>query len=215
MSSYRPPDAKAEWIDEVAGMIEHEVQEGKTVVVLGDFNCDMLHPNSHACRLEMVMSEYGLKQLGNGPTRVTENPSTQIDLLFSMNSEVFQHVDSEDPGLSDHSLIYGLLKCRAQRNKLKLRNVRCLGNCDIEKLISDLDAAPWSVMDALEDVDCQWDFWKKLFYEIVDLHVPMKARVRMKSLPWISREIWVLMRARSYHLTKAKKSRKLNMFQRK
>lgn len=29
-----------------------------------------------------------------------------------------------------------------------------------------------------------------------------------KSLPWISREIWVLMRARTYHLTKAKKSRK-------
>ena len=83
-------------------------------------------------------------------------------------------MDSEDPGLSDHSLIYGLLKCRVQVNRLKLRNVRCLGKCDIEKLISDLDTAPWSVMDALEDVDCQWDFWKRLFNEIVDLHVPMK-----------------------------------------
>ena len=133
---YRPPDAKAEWIDEVAGMIEHAVQEGKTVVVLGDFNCDMLRPNSHACRLGMVMSEYGLEQLGNGPTRVTENSSTQIDLLFSTSSEVFQHVDSEDPGLSDHSLIYGLLTCRVQGNKQKLRNVRCLGKCDIEKLVS-------------------------------------------------------------------------------
>ena len=102
---YRPPDVKAEWMDELAGMIEHGVQEGKTVVVLGDFNCDMLRPNSHACRLGMVMSEYGLEQLGIGPTRVTENSSTQIDLL---SSEVFQHVDSEDPGLSDHSLIYGL-----------------------------------------------------------------------------------------------------------
>ena len=60
----------------------------------------------------MVMSEYGLEQLGNGPTRVTENSSTQIELLFSTSSEVFQHVDSEDPGLSDHSLIYGLLTCR-------------------------------------------------------------------------------------------------------
>ena len=69
---YRPPDARAKWIDEVAGMIERGVQEGKTVVVLGDFNCDMLHPNSHACRLETIMSEYGLEQLGNGPTRVIE-----------------------------------------------------------------------------------------------------------------------------------------------
>ena len=181
---YRPPDAQAEWIDELAGMIEHGVQEGNTVVVLGDFNCDMLRPNSHAPKLGMVMSEYGLEQLGNGPTRVTENSSTQIDLLFSMSSEVFQHVGSEDPGLSDHSLIYGLLTCRVQGNKQELKKVRCLGKCDVEKLVSDLDAAPWSVMDALEDVDCQWDYWKKLFKEIVDSHVPLKkARVRMKSLP--------------------------------
>ena len=49
-----------------------------------------------------------------------------------------------------------------------------------------------------------------MFNEIVDLHVPMKkARVRMKSLPWISREIRVLMRARSYYLTKAKKSKRM------
>ena len=123
---------------------------------------------------------------------------------------MFQHVDSEDPGLSDHSLIYGLLTYRVQGNKQELRNVRCLGKCDIEKLVSDLEAAPWLVMDALEDIDCQWDYWKKLFNEIVDLHVPMKkARVRMKSLPWISWEIQVLMRARTYHLTKAKKSKRM------
>ena len=178
---HRPPDAKAEWLDELAGMIVHGVQEGKTVVVLG-FNCDMLRLNSHACRLGMVMSEYGLEQFGNGPTRVTENSFTQIDLLFSTSSEVFEHVDSEDPGLSYHSLIYGL--CRVQGNKQKLRNVRCLGKCDIEKLVSDLDAAPWSLMDALEDIDCRWDYWKKLFNKIVDLHVPMKkAKMCMKSLP--------------------------------
>ena len=181
---YRPPDAKVEWIDELAGMIEHGVQEEKTVVVLGDFKCDMLRPNSHACKLGMVISDHGLEQLGNGPTRVTENSSTQIDLLFSTSCEVFQHVGSEDPGLSDHSLIYGMLTCRVQGNKQELRKVRCLRKCDIEKLVSGLDAAPWSVMDALEDVDCQWDYWKNLFNKIVDSHVPMKkAQVRMKSLP--------------------------------
>ena len=67
---------------------------------------------------------------------------------------MFQHVDSEDPGLSDHSLNYRLLTCKVQGNKLRFRNVRCLGKCDIEKLVSYLNAAPWSVMDALEDVDC-------------------------------------------------------------
>ena len=61
--------------------------------------------------------------------------------------------------------------------------------------MNDLVTPPWQVMDAMDDVDSQ------LFNDIVDLHVPMKkARVRSKSLPWISREIRVLMRARTYHL---------------
>ena len=47
-----------------------------TVVVLGDFNCDMLQPNSSGRRLQMIMAEYGLTQLIDGPTRVTEIPST-------------------------------------------------------------------------------------------------------------------------------------------
>ena len=46
---YRPPDTKAEWMDELAVMVEHGVQAGKMVVVLGDLNCDLLHPNLGAC----------------------------------------------------------------------------------------------------------------------------------------------------------------------
>lgn len=51
-------------------------------------------------------------------------------------------------------------------------------------------------------------YWKKLFGDIVDLHIPLKlkrARVRMKTLPWITQEIQALMRAKSYFLTKARK----------
>lgn len=61
-------------------------------------------------------------------------------------------------------------------------------------MIEDLVTAQWQVMrmDTIENVDSQWDYWK-LFNDIVDLHVPMKkARVHSKSLPWISREIQVL-----------------------
>lgn len=116
-------------------------------------------------------------------------------------------VDSEDPGLSDHCLIYGLLKCRVQGGKHKLMQVRRFCKCDTDKLVLDLDTAPWQVMGALKDVDSQWSYWKKLFNEVVDSHVPVKkVRVQMKSLPWITMEVWVLMRVRTYHLTKVKKS---------
>ena len=74
----------------------------------------------------------------------------------------------------------------------------------------DLQSDPWQVKDSLEDVDSQWDYWKKMFNDIVGLHVPSKkARVRKKTLPWITRDIRVMMRARSFYYTKAKKSRRV------
>ena len=63
------------------------------------------------------MAEYGLTQMVNVPTRVTENSSTQIDLLFTTHPDELQHVGCDDPGLSDRSLIYGLLKSKVRAKK--------------------------------------------------------------------------------------------------
>ena len=104
----RPPDAKVEWMDEMAVMIEHGVQVGKPV---------LLHLNLGTCRLGMIMAEYGLTQMVKVPTRVTVNPSTQIDLLFTTHPDELHHVRCDDPGLRDHSLIYGLLKSKVRAKK--------------------------------------------------------------------------------------------------
>ena len=115
----------------------------------------------------------------------------------------------EELGLSDHCLIYGRLKTIMESKQHVYRDVRCLGKCDVDRLNADLDTAPWQVMDSLDDVDSQWDFWKKMFWDVADSHAPTKrARVRRKCPPWIDREIRILMRARSYYHKKAKKSKK-------
>ena len=86
--------------------------------------------------------------------------------------------------------------------------VTCFKNCVWEELLQDLHLAPWYVMDSFDDMDGQWEYWKKLFGEIVDSHIPLKrARVKRKTLPWITQEIRALMRAKSSFLTKARKSK--------
>lgn len=44
-------------MDNLAETIECSVQERKSVIMMGDFNC----------KLAMVMSKYGLSQMVNGP----------------------------------------------------------------------------------------------------------------------------------------------------
>ena len=43
---YRPPDAKAEWMESLQEMVEYGIQEKKPTIMMGDFNCDMLRSNS-------------------------------------------------------------------------------------------------------------------------------------------------------------------------
>ena len=206
---YRPPDAKASWMDSMAVMVEKAVAEKAPVVIMGDFNCDMLLHDSKCVKLEDMMSDYGLLQMVREPTRVTQTSRTQIDLMFTTDDigAVLGRVGCLELGLSDHSLIYGVVTGCGKRGVNTMRLVRCFSKCNLERLVAELDAAPWQVMDTLDDMDSKWDYWKMLFWKIVDFHVPLKkARVRVKTLPWITRELRVLMRTRNYHCKKAKKT---------
>ena len=206
---YRPPDALAAWMDSLAVILERAVQEKLSVVMLGDFNCDLMSPNLTVNKLASVMEEYGLVQMIDGPTRITQNSESQIDLIYTTDSGLLNKAGCEEPGLSDHKLIYGELADRVEHRGVTTRMVRCFKNCVWEELLQDLGSAPWHVMDSFDDMDGRWEYWKKLFGEIVDSHIPLKrARVRRKTLPWITQEIRALMRVKSYFLTKARKSKK-------
>ena len=205
---YRPPGTRDTWMESLVVMLEKVVQEQMTVVMMGDFNCNMLNPDSHTSKLGMVMSEYGMEQMIHGPTRVTQTSKTLIDLLFCTNSDEIVYSGRKELGLSDHDMIYGILNGKVEEVKQCLREVRVLGNCDVEKLVADLKVAPWSVMETLDDMDSQWEFWKKLFTEVLDSHVPLKrCRVRRKTLPWISPRIRMLMKERIRLCKKAKKTK--------
>ena len=195
----------------MAVSVEKAVAEKVPVMIMGDFNCDMLLHDSKSQRLEEMMMDYGLVQMVREPTRVTQTSETQIDLMFTTdgndNGAVLDRVGCVELGLSDHSLIYGVVNGCVKRRVNTLRMVRCFGKCNLEKLVTDLDAAPWQVMNTFDDMDSKWDCWKMLFWKNCGFPFTLKkARVRTKILPWITRELCVLMRARNYHCNKAKKS---------
>ena len=80
---YRPPGVSDMWFDSLVELLDNVAQEQLMVVLMGDFNCNMLRPGSHTEKLAMVMSEYGMKQMICDPTRVTQTSDTMIDLLFT------------------------------------------------------------------------------------------------------------------------------------
>ncbi len=61
-------------------------------------------------------------------------------------------------------------------------------NCSIDNLLDDLRGADWKVDS--EDVDLNWNHWKRIFTGILDYHAPVvRCCVHKDAIPWIDKDI--------------------------
>ncbi len=209
---YCPPNTSAQTTKVLCEMFETVAQEGKEMVIMGDFNMNMLSPNAGSRQLQSTAFECNLRRLISEPTRVTNNSRTVIGLLFTSHPESFERAGCADVLDSDHAMIYGVY-CKGRERRLPphVKTIRSFKNSDADELIQDLENAPWSLMDTFDTVDRKWEYWKTTFLSVVDRHAPLrKVRVREHSSPWITEEVLKLTRARNYYHTKHRKTKSLD-----
>ncbi len=155
----------------------------------------------------MTADACSLKQLVTEPTRITSASKSLIDLMFVSHPDTFTQVGCRDVTNSDHRMTYGVYDEAISVMKQRIKKVRSFKKCVTENLISDLQEAPWHVMDTFDTIDEMWEFWKGLFLSVIDEHAPfVKVRVRPDSIPWITVEVRRLMRARNYYRNKHRKT---------
>ena len=112
---YRPPDQpKDNFIDNFSESLS-KIDSGFDKVVPGDFNIDFSvgrrNANSSQKRLLKEITElHDLKQVIESPTFVTEHSEFLMDLCFTNAQQKITESDVIDPGLSDHSLVYCVMK---------------------------------------------------------------------------------------------------------
>ena len=73
----------------------------KVLIMLGDFNKDLLKTNQTRDWLNS-MTSLGFTQLVNCPTRVTNSASTLINHIYTTNEENLSDARVAQIGLSDH-----------------------------------------------------------------------------------------------------------------
>ena len=82
-SIYRPPNSKADLMDQLENYFNILDEQNKELIITGDLNCDLslsvLQP--HSCRLIDILEFIQLKQLIVDPTRITSN--TKVNLTPS------------------------------------------------------------------------------------------------------------------------------------
>ena len=197
---YRPPSAKVCCRDILSNNIEKALSINQNVVIMGDFNCDMLNTDDYSNNWVTDMCTlFHLNQLILNPTRITPSSCTLIDLILTSVSEFHQNTKVIPVTLSDHYLIYttitnfrrkqiinNVIKCRSFS---KFDNISFLRS--IDKFLSSYNISSYG------SVETAWEKWKINFINICDKHAPLRMfRVKQNCKPWVNNEVVTLMKRR-------------------
>ena len=76
---YIPP--KIKFLDQFSNVLANYVANYNDIIILGDFNIDILSNGNHANNLKLLFNRHGLSLASDFPTNFSKNNCTCIDLL--------------------------------------------------------------------------------------------------------------------------------------
>ena len=182
------------------------------LIILGDMNVDLLLKPAYGCKqimqiLHNFMRSLDLSQIKTEPTRIAETSESLIDVILVNNQHRIVDSGVVSLSVSDHSLIYCVLKAGVPKAKRRTIEYRSFKRCDENAFIQELNNVPCHVDDNESNVNDAVLIWNRLFNEVADSHARLKKRrVKGTQAPWMNNKITEAMRDRNYHLRKAQKS---------
>jgi hypothetical protein len=180
------------------------------VLIMGDFNCDLLKPDLYQSRQLMNMfASCNMTILPLDPTHHTAEAETTLDLMIVSDPLIsIYHGQLPVPAISRHDLIYCVLVMRAPKPEPKIITYRNFRNLNEEHFLSDVISTPWDSIHALESVNDMVETLNDTILKLYDKHAPIVTRRINKkhSVPWISDVILELMARRDAVHRRAKRS---------
>ncbi|CAB4033454.1 RNA-directed DNA polymerase from transposon BS, partial [Paramuricea clavata] len=146
------------------------------IYILGDLNCNLLKTdNRDAKALNTFCHSYNLTQLINSPTRVTEGSKSLLDVIIVSETKQVQKAGVMESSISDHDLVYVALRLKKARTKPVFITTRSFKHFNSQAFNNDVALAPWSIVDAFDDVEDKLQAFNSLFIDILDKHAPIKT----------------------------------------
>ena len=195
---YRNPASTYSWFDDFVHMMDLVNAKSSNVLLLGDFNLDLL--KSHPA-WESTYSLFGLSQLIKCPTRVTPTSATLLDHIYTNINNRIINPRLSTISLSDHSPVMCTWSCKLPKVKGKGHTTieyRSFKNFDKDSFLMDLHVADFSQIYQCDDPNNALTVWYDIFKNIVDKHAPVRRkRVKHAVMPkWLTPEIIQAMKDR-------------------
>ena len=201
-SYYKPPGTDAEDLKELNNVLQTLDPTSNHIWIAGDFNLGHIDWESQSTRpsspnriqselLIEIAQDHGLHQCVTQPTRVTETPSSLLDLFFTNTPDMVNRCEVK-PGFSDHDIPLLDISTRIKHNKQAPRKIHLFNKADNNGIIQSLETFKENLSRdaALLGTEEIWQKIKSAILDAMDTFIPSKTITSSKkSLPWITRPI--------------------------
>ena len=213
-------------------IIEQATQICPNLILLGDFNQNLLDPTKSK-NITSIINSFGLNQIIDSPTRITQYSTSLIDLILVSDSLKCTDKGTIEPFCSDHHAIYFSTNFLTTKQHCYQRKIWQYDNANFNEYRQKLNLCDWDMNNlSIEDQV------KKISTNIThaaNQSIPNKVvTIRPRDLPWIHNEIrkeirkrnkihqlakrtntpenWKLFREARNHVTLLIRKAKLNYF---
>ena len=192
-----------------AGLQKH------SVVLAGYLNMDRLKPTERLGKILVDFEEVNdLQCMILEPTRITPTTATLLDVILTNQPDLFRKCGVHHLALSDHSMVYGIMRDKVCKHQPQIITYRSTKNIDNALLNQDLITAPWHVASIFDDIDDKYDYWNGLFESIVNEHAPIKRkRVRKNDVPYMTKDWKIAIRNKRKYAVRFAKNRTQENFE--
>ena len=184
MGGYNPhKDNISYFLSHISKEIDANMNNYDNLILLGDFNA-----GNSDLSLNEFCEMYTLKHLITEPTcyKNQNNPSI-IDIILTNRKRSFHDSQTIETGLSDHhKMIITVLKSEFKKKDPTQVNYRSYKYFDENLFRHDLSSA----LSNLLNEDTNYDDFKKVYIDMLDLHAPMKKKfVRGNNAPFMNKTL--------------------------
>ena len=212
-SYYRPPNAKANSLNDLALSLQNlKKKQNKHIILGGDFNLPHINwknkstkskSNQQAQHRQLIdiIQEQGLEQMQMNPSR--EN--NILDLYFTNYPSLVKSCDTV-PGISDHHMVVIDSDLKTRYNKPKHRKLYIYKRANWDNVKTKLQALSEYIIQSSCSVEAKWDDFKKGIFKTMEDDIPCKWTNNRSHLPWLSPKLRNLIKKKHKLMYVAKKS---------
>ena len=200
---YRPPSSNSSVLHELEAAIESlPPSKLDSFVLMGDLNINFTSTTSSPPQISSIMDKISLRQIVSEPTRctITVGVATVIDHVYLSEKLNFSSCNILPPiGGSDHNCVSVSLQLSTPKLKTTRRQVWLYKKADFDPANDSLQRIPSSMFPD-DDVDNFWSQW----YDLSSF-IPKKTISSHKQLPYISKDLLILIRKKQRLFKQAKR----------